>query len=483
MSLSQNLKEKGIDAPILIMQSSGGMMRAEVAVEKPINVIESGPAAGVVGAAYLGKRLNIDNLLTLDMGGTTAKVSMIEGGQFTRSDEYQVGGGISIGSRLITGGGYVLRVPSIDIAEVGAGGGSYLWLDSAKGFHVGPISAGAVPGPACYDSGGNRPTITDANVVIGYLNPYYLLAGELKLKPERARRAIENEIAKPLNMDPLEAAYGGFIIANSSMIRAIRAVSSQKGRDIRNFTLFAFGGAGPIHATTIAQELGIPKVLVPPNSGLFSSVGLLFADIEYHHMETFHYALNESIVDKINGVLAKMADMALSMAKRGQHTEVEVTIDKYLSMRYIGQATELTILSPWTKIDPEKISLLKEAFHQEHQKTYLNSAVEEPIEIVKLRVVARVISDHKKVAGDMKLGKRFESSYKVKEVRKAYFGKQYGLLDTEILRQNDVSSIPKEGPLIVELYDTTIVVPPKCNISRGDQDIFVINIAAATKKE
>ena len=239
-SLRQRLTEAGVQAPLYIMESSGGMITPEVAAQRPIEIIECGPAAGVVGCAYLAQQQNIGNLITFDMGGTTCKAAIVENGQFTRSPEYEVVGGIHRASRLLKGSGYVLRVPAVDVAEVGSGGGSIIWLDAGGMLNVGPKSAGAGPGPVCYDLGGEEPTLTDVYVVLGYLNPYYLLGGSFSINSQKSYRVIQEKLAKPLGMDTLEVAYGAYELANSNMMRAITAVSSERGRDPRNFTLIAF---------------------------------------------------------------------------------------------------------------------------------------------------------------------------------------------------------------------------------------------------
>jgi N-methylhydantoinase A/oxoprolinase/acetone carboxylase beta subunit len=277
------------------MQSNGGLTTDAAAAERPMNIIESGPAGGVVGAQALARAKDLTKIITFDMGGTTAKASMVEDGEIARAQEYAVGAGIMIGSRLLTGAGYTLKVPAIDLAEVGAGGGSHVWIDAGGALQAGPESAGAFPGPVCYDLGGETPTITDANVLLGYINPAHLIAGALKLNAERARAAFAQKIAKPLGIEIERAAYGAHLIAASNMIRAIKAVSTERGRDPREFALFAFGGNGPLFAAGMAAALGITRIVVPPSAGLFSSFGLLYADVEHHYARTFRRLLRRPI--------------------------------------------------------------------------------------------------------------------------------------------------------------------------------------------
>src|SRR5206468_2004418 len=299
-TLRSGLDDIGVKAPLLIMQSNGGLMTDAAAAQKPIHVIESGPAAGVVGAQVLAQRLDLGRLITFDMGGTTAKAALVEDGDVSRAAEYQVGGGIVHGSRLLTGAGYLLRVPAIDLAEVGAGGGSLVWIDAGGALQVGPRSAGALPGPLCYDLGGTEPTITDANVILGYLNPSYLVGGAVRLNAEKSQQMFAEKIARPLGLSLAHAAYGAHQIAASNMMRAIRAVSTERGRDPRDYALFAFGGNGPLFAAGLAEALSMRRILVPPSPGLFSAFGLLYADVAHHYARTFRRVLRQLDLQELN---------------------------------------------------------------------------------------------------------------------------------------------------------------------------------------
>jgi N-methylhydantoinase A len=285
--LTEGLQTMGISVPLTVMQSNGGLATSRIAMEKPVYCIESGPAAGVVGAYHLGKRLGLSNLMTLDMGGTTAKASIIENGEILQAPEYEVGGGISVGHRLLRGAGHILRVPAIDLAEVGAGGGSIAMVDQSGSLRVGPNSSGAVPGPACYGLGGEEATVTDADVLLGYLNPVHLLGGDFPLERDRASRAVREKVAQPLGISEIEGAHGVHLLVNSNMGRALRAVSSERGRDPRRFDLVAFGGSGPVHAAGLADMLDIRRIVIPPFPGVFSSFGLLVADVEHHFVQTY----------------------------------------------------------------------------------------------------------------------------------------------------------------------------------------------------
>ena len=473
-SLKKKLKEIGVEAPLYVMQSSGGMLAAEEVAETPIEIVECGPAAGVVGAAYLAEKQDIINLITLDMGGTTCKASIVEDGKYTRSDEYEVGAGFHQSSRLHKGKGYVLRVPSIDIAEIGAGGGSILWLDKGGFLKVGPRSAGATPGPACYDRGGEKPTLTDCYVVLGYLNPDYLLGGDFKLNPKRAYRVIEDKIAKPLGMEVTEAAYGAYRIANSDTRRAITSVSSERGRDPRKFSLVVFGGAGTLHGAAVAKELGIKTVIIPPYGGIFSAFGLLCADVEHYYVRAIDHILEGSAINSMNYALASMAKEALATAMEHGYNKSEVRIERYVDLRYIQQASELPIPAPANELDKTNISLLRCSFDNEHRNTFGHNFIGTPLEVVNLRVVSRVNIPRPPLASVIDTMRT--STRKAGQRRNAYFGDKYGRLDTPTLAIAELGESPRNGPLLLDTYDTTIVVPPDSEIALSPEGSLVINI-------
>ena len=304
--LTEGLRDMGITVPLSIMQSNGGLATSGIAMEKPVYCIESGPAAGVVGAYHLGDRLGVENLMTLDMGGTTAKASIIENGEILQAPESEVGGDISVGHRLLRGSGHILRVPSIDLAEVGAGGGSIASVDSSGSIRVGPQSSGAVPGPACYRLGGRDATVTDADVLLGYLNPEHLLGGDFPIDRELAREAVTRNVALPLGLSEVDAAHGIHLLVNSNMARALRAVSSERGRDPRRFVLFSFGGSGPVHAAGLAEMLDITRLVVPPFPGVFSSFGLLVANVEHHFVQTYFKTFEQLDLAEFSGIMERL---------------------------------------------------------------------------------------------------------------------------------------------------------------------------------
>jgi N-methylhydantoinase A len=458
--LEGDLIAKGVQAPLLIMQSNGGLMSAAAAAQKPMHIVESGPAAGVVGAQVLGRAAGIDHLISFDMGGTTAKAGIIERGEFARALEYQVGGGIMTGSRLLTGAGYLLKVPAIDLAEVGAGGGSIVRIDAGGSMIVGPDSAGAVPGPVCYDTGGNEPTVTDASLILGHLNSDFLVGGALRLNAERARRIFAERIAEPLGLSLEHAAYGAQRIASANMMRAIRAVSIERGRDPRDYALCAFGGNGPVFACTLAKELGMRRVLVPPSPGLFSAFGLLYAEVEHHYGRTFRRLLRGLDLELLNGAWDAMERDARGELLAEGFAGDRVAIRRLASLHYQGQTFDLTVPVPDGPLGPSDVAAIEEAFGREHERTYGHRAGEdEPVELTEIRIVARGIAERAVTPRGPELAKTEAGAPRM---RSAYFAPDVGWLDTPVLTRADLTK-PRSGPCIVEEYDATCIVPPGAN--------------------
>ena len=474
-SMEQDLRDMGIDVPIMVMQSNGGMMPSEVARERAVHIIESGPAAGVTGGYHLSRRMGLRDVMTLDMGGTTAKGALIEDGEVSRSPEYEVGGEVSIGHRLMKGSGYLIRVPSIDLAEVGAGGGSVAWADELGVVKVGPRSAGANPGPACYGLGGEDPTITDADVCLGFTNPEYLAGGSLKIHPHLAEKVIHDGLAKRLGMDTVAVAWAIRMVANSNLIRALRAVSTERGRDPRRFSLFAFGGMGPVHAVDLAEELGIRKVLVPPLPGLFSALGLLFADVEHHLIRT-HYA-NTSDLDmgRANDVLGELEGDALSTLEREGYRGRFQSTQLFADTRYAGQDYALTIPLTSHRFDRESVGNLVESFHVEHGKTYGYRSDKEEVQVVGFRCLARGLSETPRVPPTLRFDpEQPQESMPLPNHRKAYWGPKYGWIEVPVLSRLDLTSVPVMGPILIEESNSATVVSPNWNATIDDWSNIVL---------
>ena len=453
------VKQGGINAPLLLMQSNGGLTTAEAAAETPMHIIESGPAAGVVGVQALTRRTGIPKAISFDMGGTTAKASLIENGEVTRATEYQVGAGIVLGSRLLSGAGYTLKVPAIDLAEVGAGGGSILWIDQGGALQIGPMSAGASPGPVCYDQGGSEPTVTDANLVLGYLNPGHLVGGALKLNAAKAGAAIAEKIAAPLGMSVEAAAYGAHLIAASNMIRALKAVSSERGRDPRDYALVGFGGNGPLFAAGMAEAMQIPLVLIPPSAGVFSSFGLLYAEVEYYFTRTRKVLLRAAAPEGLQAVVDGLAAEARARLAADGFPPEKTEIRRSASLHYQGQSFELRVPLASGRLDAAALTALDEAFGQEHERTYGHRAgVEEPVELVSLEVIGRGLPDQPRAASAAAASLAPDIAIS-EPTRGAYFGPALGWLEAQVLNRSDLGA-PHAGPCIVEEYDATCLVPP-----------------------
>jgi len=466
-SLRKGLDDAGVRARLLLMQSNGGLTTDAAAVERPIHIIESGPAGGVVGAQALARAKRLPKIVTFDMGGTTAKAAMVEDGEVTRAHEYAVGAGIMIGSRLLTGAGYTLKVPAIDLAEVGAGGGSLVWIDAAGALQVGPESAGASPGPVCYDKGGATPTVTDANLLLGYINPAHLVGGALKLNAEKARRIFDERIAKPLRMPIEQAAYGAHLIAASNMIRAIKAVSTERGRDPREFALFAFGGNGPVFACGMAAALGMKRIVVPPSAGLFSSFGLLYADVEHHYSRSLRRLLRKADPAELERAWGEFARQALDQLALEGFTGKRARVRRSAALHYHGQTYELTIPLPDGPID---FAYLEEAFGREHEKTYGHRAgADEPVELVSIQVVGQGLREGPSVPEHVRASRPEPVP---PPPRPAYFG---SWIETPVMRRSDLAK-PRTGPLIVEEYDATCVIPPgaKAELDAGGNILIAL---------
>jgi N-methylhydantoinase A len=468
--LDARLSERRITQPLTIMQSSGGAMSAAAAAERPIHIIESGPAAGVVGAAELARRLGDLSLLSFDMGGTTAKAALIDHGRFLRVNSLEVGGGINIAGRLLSGGGYHVSAPAIDIAEVGAGGGSIARLDAGGALRVGPESAGAAPGPACYGRGGTMPTVTDANLILGFINPKALAGGGLALRPELAVDALQREVAGPLALALDDAAWGVHRVADATMARALRAVSTERGRDPRELFMLAFGGNGPVHAATLARLLDIRKILVPPAPGLFSALGMLFPEMEHHYVRTHKRRLDALELPALDAVFRSMeADGAAVLAAEGFPAATH-RCERLVDLRYVGANSELTLPFPAAA---DAAPILREAFAAAHLRQYGYRSDEEAIETMSLRVVARAAAGGAQVPDRLSI---HDDALPAGAARRVYFGREFGAVDTPVTTRGALGNDWRAGPLLVEEFDSTTVVPPDGRARRIAWDTIEIEL-------
>jgi N-methylhydantoinase A len=449
-ALDARLRELGIEAPLQLMQSNGGLASAAFAADSPAHIIESGPAAGVVGGAALARRLNEPRVVTFDMGGTTAKAGLVENGEVLRTEALEVGGGVMAGSRLLVGAGYMLKLPAIDLAEVGAGGGSICRLDSAGAPKVGPESAGAAPGPVCYGRGGTAPTITDCNLALGYLDPGGLTGGTMRLDLEAARTAIERELAGPMNLSVEQAAHGMLRLASATMMRAIRAVSVERGRDPRQFAMLAFGGNGPLFAAAIAAELGIGRIIIPPLPGVFSAFGLLVADAEHHARQSIRVRLDAASPDRISEIIATLTEAGMQRLRRDGFAPERQSFQRAASARYAGQSSEIEVALPDGAITP---ALIAEAFAAEHEKTYGFRAPDgEAVELIGLSVMARGLPEQPRLPARIP-----PFSQSVPRARRAWFAGA-GWVETPVTDRAGLTETVV-GPLIIQEYDATCLVP------------------------
>ena len=474
-SLLHGLAESAVNAQLFVMQSGGGVLEAKRVLQRPAEIVECGPAAGVIGAANLGQRTGYRNIITFDMGGTTAKASIIEGGRLIKTDEYEVGGGVSLSSRLVKGGGYALKLPVIDISEVGAGGGSIVWFDKAGALKVGPQSAGADPGPVCYSLGGSEPTVTDANVVLGYLNPAALARGTVPIDAHKARDVVSEKVAEPMKEGLYEAAFGVHRVSNATMIRAIKAVSTYRGRDPRDFVLFAFGGNGGVHASELAGGLGIRRVVVPPAAGVFSALGLLFANIEISRSRAFIHKIQDISLSAMNEVYNRME----------QEISSELLVDpekidflRLADVRYSGQAYELTIPVSVGCMTPEALLDLEREFEREHEKTYGHAFPGHGKETVNLRVVGSLATDDDRSRSYLQTRMAAIDKEEVTEThREVYFGPESGMFRTPVFNtRGALSAEPRSGPMIIEEYEGTVVVNQKSRARLDEWGNIVIDM-------
>ena len=474
-AMRSGLQELKINAPLLIMQSAGGLTPEEDAAKRPVYVLESGPAAGVLAAGFTARQLGIENVVTFDMGGTTAKASLIAGGSRSYSPEYEVGASLSGGNRLVGGGGELIRAPTVDIAEVGAGGGSIAALDRAGGLRVGPRSAGALPGPVCYQRGGEEPTLTDANVVLGYIRPGPLADGQVSIDPDAARRAVADKIAGPLGMDLLEAAEGIHRIANARTMRALREVSTQRGLDPRDFVLIAFGGAGPIHAARLSVELHTRQVIVPPLPGLFSALGLLFSGIEHHAARSCRLSGTALTADAVQLLVDEMHSELLGQFQREGFSADQISFSRSVDVRFRGQTSEIGVPLQDGSVGDATLQTMYTAFEDEHERLYGHrSDPDNPIEVVAVRSIGCAGT-----SGETRVIRAAERLKDGVRNRKAYFGSKWGELNTPVVVRGELKQ-SAEGPLLIDEYDSTIVIPPDMSARCDEFDNIVMQTKATS---
>jgi N-methylhydantoinase A len=438
--------------PLLIMQLNGGCSTVDKVLQRPVNALVSGPCAGPVAGLHCALREGIRDIITVDMGGTSFDVCLIRDGAPTLTKDLRV-------QEMPVG------VSAVDVHSIGAGGGSIAWIDSGGALHVGPRSAGAEPGPACYELGGQDPTVTDANVVLGYINPEFFLGGRRPINTDRSREVIEEKIAGPLALSLAEAAQGIFRVVNSNMVNAIRTVSIERGIDPRGHALVVGGGAGAIHAGMLAAELGIKKVIVPRYAGVFCSYGMVVSDVKHDYMKAFATNTARFDCETVNAIYEELESQALRELAEEGFSPAEVSISRFADAKYPNQIHELTIPVPSDgKLDARALPQISDAFHSLHERMFTYCVRDSSVDLFHWRVTA--VGRIPTVSPPAYPRSRSTSAAALKGRREVYFGAIGGYRETPIYDGDKLRhGMRVEGPAVVERANTTIVVFPQQRLS------------------
>ena len=469
------LRELGIEATLHIMQSNGGVISREFAERFPIRMLESGPAAGALAGAHLGRQARVPDLLCFDMGGTTAKACLVSDGRPDITTEFET----ARAHRFKKGSGFPVKLPVVDLIEVGAGGGSIAYIDTTGLMKVGPRSAGASPGPACYGLGGEEPTVTDADLLLGYLDPDYFLGGEMALYPERAERAIRSWVAERLGVGVTEAASGIYRIVSENMAAAAKIHAAEKGKDIRGYTLLAFGGAGPVHAREVARRTGIGRVLVPLNAGVLSAIGLLVAPVQVDAVRSGFMRMTEFDRKKVDEIFAEMRVHALAALTRMGIAAADVVFERSADMRYVGQGYEVAVPLPDGNLrDPER---LVEAFYAAYTHLFGRHLTNVAVEALSWRLSARWQTSA--AAGRRATGRRpRHRAAAPKGRRRAYFSEIGKLIVTPVYDHYALEpGMSVSGPAIVEQRESTTVVGPHDRLTVDPDLNLLLSVRAARR--
>jgi len=448
--LATAMTGRGYRGRLFVMQSSGGIATAEAMQRYPVRMIESGPAAGALMAAAYGELTGHRDLIAFDMGGTTAKLALIEAGRPATTTAFEL-------HRVnnAPGSGLPMNIQAIDLVEIGAGGGSIARARLGV-VAVGPESASSTPGPVCYDRGGVEPTVTDADVVLGYINPDYFAGGSITLRPGAAARAIEERIGRPLGLSLEDAAWGIHTIVNTNMELATRVVSIERGRDPRDLTLVAFGGSGPVHGCRLAQALGIPRVILPAAAGVTAAIGLLAAEVKFDVARTYVRRLDGLDPAAVDAMYGEMAAQATEVVRESA-VAGEVALVRSADARYVGQGYELTVPVPGGRLDADALVRVRASFDEVYAARYGYANPAEPVEIVTWKLSA--------VGGAPRIALAKAATRSVGESRKgtrrAYFPETRGYVDTPVYdRYALAAGTSLSGPAIVEERESTTVLPP-----------------------
>jgi len=439
-SMERDLAAQGVGAPLQIMQSRGGVASSRIARRSPVRLFLSGPAAGVIGGRVAGEAAGAADVITIDIGGTSADIALIQAGRPLIASEGMLDG-------------YAVRVPMVDVNAIGAGGGSIAWLDGARSLRVGPHSAGSEPGPACYGRGGTHATVTDASLVLGYIDPDYFAGGTMKLQPELAWQAIERQVAKPLGMSVEQAALGIHRVINATMAEGIRFVSVKRGIDPRRFSLVPLGGGGPVHATALASELGIKRVIVPLHPGVLSAAGLLAAPVEHEAAVAFNAPVTDVSREALATAYADL-DRRCEALMSGERVAPQSVVRHYLAdVCYIGQSYHIEVT---VDLAGDTLARLTREFYDAHDRIY-GHAAPGPIKFVNLRAV------HQAPAGSTAaaLAHEHEPGTSAKGTRRILTAGSAGFVEARVYERGRIASGTRfSGPAIVEQADTTTVIDP-----------------------
>lgn len=451
--LESGLAERGFLGEFYIMTCGGGMIKPDVAKDFPVHLLESGPVAGAVVSRYLGEKLGINNVLAFDMGGTTSKGCVIEDNVLFKAYEFEA----ARYHQFKPGSGIPIMTPNIKLIEIGGGGGSIVSLDERGLIQIGPKSAGANPGPACYGLGGDQPTVTDADLILGYLSPNYFLGGDIPLYLDRAEKAISEIIAKPLGIKTTEAAWGIHEKVNEDVAMAFRLHTAERGIDSRGYVLIPFGGAGPIHACRVARKLKMSKVIFPYRAGVLSSLGLLVTPILFDFTRTHRVNLNDLSFEEYQGIFDQMIKAGVDLLKRAGLPDEQIMITRLLDMRYEGQGYEIEIEIPTREMKAGEIKRLKEMFETRYQELYSLSGLSESIEIVNFKVSASGPVPEVKLVSEQVT----PAETALKGSRTVFFADPNDYIDCKVYdRYKLMPGMRIEGPAVVEERESTCVLEP-----------------------
>lgn len=461
-SLVNQLKEKYKEVDLRIMQASGGTMTADVAKLHAVHMVNSGPAGGALAAALFGRLAGENKIVSIDMGGTSFDIGLIVDGKPKVKSEGEFEG-------------YPVKIPMIDVEGIGAGGGSIAWVDPGGGLNVGPESAGADPGPACYGNGGEFPTVTDANLVLGRLNPDYFLGSEMPLYLDKARAAIEQYVAKPLDLSVEEAAAGIIRVVNANMVRGISANTTQSGYDVREFSLLGFGGAGPLHAVELAEEIGVEKVIIPPYCSVFSAFGGVVSDVRHDYVKTVTIRQDQITSQILQKAYDELETKAQKLFAKEKIPKNRIHIERFADLRYEGQSYELTIpVSQKSKLADKDITKIISDFHTMHKRVYEYGDPTEGIELINIRLVGIGKVSEVELTQEKRNGTKNSSH---KDQRQVYFPGD-GYLDTKIFARDQLRQGHQlEGQCLIEETTATTIIPPGWtgNIDAFDNIIITKN--------